>query len=68
MHQVVCAHCKKRRHCKFRQPGTWVVECELFEEEEIEPTMIDALPRPRTDPPRQGTGRPVSRGAGLLER
>jgi len=27
----ICARCKKRNGCKFRQPGTWVVECEVFE-------------------------------------
>ena len=28
-----CAICKLRKGCKFRQPGTWVVQCEVFEED-----------------------------------
>jgi len=26
----ICARCKKRKGCRFRQPGTWVQECDLF--------------------------------------
>ena len=28
----ICARCKNRSGCKFRQPGTWVLECDVFEE------------------------------------
>jgi hypothetical protein len=28
-----CALCKMRSGCKFRQPGTWVVRCDVFEED-----------------------------------
>lgn len=27
----VCAQCSKGTACRFRQPGTWVVDCQLFE-------------------------------------
>lgn len=27
----ICARCTKRRGCRFLQPGTWVLECEMFE-------------------------------------
>ncbi len=67
MRQVVCARCKRRRHCKFRQPGTWVVECEFFELE-AGPTTFDAFGWPRDDAPRQGTGRPAPERAGLRAR
>jgi hypothetical protein len=26
----LCGQCRKARACRFRQPGTWVVECGLF--------------------------------------
>ncbi|MEN6496345.1 MAG: hypothetical protein ABFD16_18835 [Thermoguttaceae bacterium] len=26
----ICARCKKRKGCRFRQPGTWVEECDRF--------------------------------------
>jgi hypothetical protein len=29
----MCARCTKRLDCKFRQQGTWVVECEFFKED-----------------------------------
>lgn len=29
----MCVRCAKRPECTFRQPGTWIVECGLFEEE-----------------------------------
>ena len=29
----MCALCKWRGGCKFRQPGTWVVQCDVFEED-----------------------------------
>jgi hypothetical protein len=29
----MCALCRSRGGCKFRQPGTWVVECDVFEED-----------------------------------
>lgn len=28
----LCACCTKGSSCAFRQPGTWVVECALFEQ------------------------------------
>ena len=28
----ICAGCRKGRNCRFRQRGTWVVECEEFEQ------------------------------------
>jgi hypothetical protein len=28
----LCACCRKNEACGFRQPGTWVVECGLFEQ------------------------------------
>ena len=27
--------CRKGSDCRFRQPGTWVVECEEFEERPV---------------------------------
>ncbi len=27
----LCPRCTKRNNCGFRQPGTWVVECGLYE-------------------------------------
>jgi hypothetical protein len=27
-----CSLCKKAKNCRLRQPGTWVVDCDLFEE------------------------------------
>ena len=36
----ICARCKKRKHCKFRQPGTWVVECDQFEDD-LQTTTVD---------------------------
>ncbi len=32
MKPAICGGCKKGSDCRFRQPGTWVVECEDFEE------------------------------------
>jgi len=29
----MCARCAKRMDCRFRQQGTWVVECEFFRED-----------------------------------
>ncbi len=31
----ICAGCRKGSNCRFRQPGTWVVECEEFEERPV---------------------------------
>ena len=31
----ICAGCRKGRNCRFRQPGTWVVECEEFEKRPV---------------------------------
>ena len=31
----ICGGCKKGSDCRFRQPGTWVVECEDFEERPV---------------------------------
>ena len=31
----ICAGCRKGSDCRFRQPGTWVVECEEFEERPV---------------------------------
>lgn len=28
----LCAQCKHREGCGFRQPGTWVTDCNLFDE------------------------------------
>ena len=28
----MCARCVRKMECKFRQQGTWVVECEYFRE------------------------------------
>jgi hypothetical protein len=28
----LCARCKKGEGCRFRQPGTWSVDCNLFDE------------------------------------
>ena len=28
----MCARCIRRMECRFRQQGTWVVECEYFRE------------------------------------
>lgn len=33
MTRGMCARCKKGSDCKFREPGTWVVECDEFEED-----------------------------------
>jgi hypothetical protein len=27
-----CERCKRQSDCGYRQPGTWVVDCELFDE------------------------------------
>ena len=32
MRPGICARCKKGSDCRLRQPGTWVVKCEDFEE------------------------------------
>ena len=32
MRPGICADCTKRDRCRYRQPGTWVFECEEFEE------------------------------------
>ena len=31
----LCKGGKKDSNCRFRQPGTWVVECEEFEERPV---------------------------------
>jgi len=60
--RIVCARCKRRHHCRFRQPGTWVVDCELFEEDAW--SAIGAGPRRRAEPERAKAGEPVAVGAG----
>jgi len=45
----ICARCKKQRNCRFRQPGTWVVECEVFEQDPKH-LLIDVLSQ-REQPP-----------------
>jgi len=39
----ICAGCSKGRKCRFRQPGTWVVECEEFEERPV-PVQTSLVP------------------------
>jgi hypothetical protein len=46
----MCALCRNREGCRFRQPGTWVVECAMFEE---------------GGPPRGGTAPPENVTEGL---
>lgn len=53
--RIVCARCKRRRHCRYRQPGTWVVDCERFDE--------DARRR-RAEAELQEAGEPAGVGAG----
>ena len=44
-----CARCTKRHRCRFRQPGTWPLECDAFEEDpvavpvDLEPEWLEAL-------------------------
>ena len=35
MRPGICACCEKGGDCTFRQPGTWVVQCEDFEERPV---------------------------------
>ena len=60
--RIVCACCKSRRHCKFRQPGTWVVDCELFDEDAR--ATIGAAPRRLAEAELQEAGQPARIGAG----
>ena len=30
----LCARCARREGCGFRQPGTWVTDCDLFDEKQ----------------------------------
>jgi len=39
----MCTACRKGRNCRFRQPGTWVVECEEFEERPV-PMQTSLVP------------------------
>jgi hypothetical protein len=39
----ICAQCKKGKTCGFRQPGTWVDDCALFEQKR-QSTKVKALP------------------------
>ena len=39
----ICGGCKKGSDCRFRQPGTWVVECEEFEERPV-PMQTSLVP------------------------
>ena len=41
----ICAGCRKGSNCRFRQPGTWVVECEDFEERPVPVPTGSLLPR-----------------------
>jgi hypothetical protein len=42
----LCAYCQKKyADCEFRQPGTWVVECALFERD----AQFDYLDRDRSE-------------------
>jgi len=61
--RIVCARCKRRHHCRFRQPGTWVVDCELFEE-----NARSAMgPGRRAEAGRQQPGEPAAVGAGARQ-
>ena len=44
MKPAICGRCKKGNHCRLRQPGTWVVECEDFEERPAPVPLGSALP------------------------
>ena len=43
-----CALCKMRSGCKFRQPGTWVVRCDVFEEDP-RAVSVDFKPAPQPE-------------------
>ena len=60
--RVICARCKRRYDCRFRQPGTWVVDCELFEQDAR--ATIDAAPRRLADTELQEAGQPARIGTG----
>jgi hypothetical protein len=54
----MCARCMKRIGCGFRQPGTWVVECGLYEQDPQ--TLIDEGPGNESRPT---SGRPEEPGS-----
>ncbi len=33
MSRPICSRCAKRHGCQFRQPGTWAIDCESYQEE-----------------------------------
>lgn len=37
----LCARCNRRGGCRYRQPGTWVVECGRFDQS-LQPARPDA--------------------------
>ena len=55
----MCALCKARRGCKRRQPGTWVVECDEFEED---PQLVSGDLEPARQPEaKERSGRRATR-------
>ncbi len=55
----MCALCKMRSRCKFRQPGTWVAECDLFEEDP-RAVSVDSQLAPSAEA-EEGSGRQSTR-------
>jgi len=51
MKPAICGGCKKGSDCRLRQPGTWVVDCEDFEERPV--PVPTGLPLPEFSPPEQ---------------
>ncbi len=66
----ICARCRSRDDCRFRQPGTWVEECDLFEDRDATATTDAKRPVKGRAPHRQvepagGTEAAHGPGSGL---
>lgn len=52
MRLAICVGCRKGGNRRLRQPGTWVVECEEFEERSVPMPaglLLLGLATPRSD-------------------
>jgi hypothetical protein len=61
----MCALCKSRGGCKFRQPGTWAVQCDAFEEDP-QAVSVDLKPAPQPEAKERSGGQ--RGGAGSYRR
>lgn len=59
----LCAQCKNGSTCGFRQPGTWVDECELFEQNQQTARNQTPLDWPDADEAEKGENPSQSRSA-----